>query len=150
MKIWTLLLALCLTLAGFHADAKRLGGGKSIGKQSNNVTQREAAPAQNVAKPAAPAPAAAPAPVAPKRPWGAMLGGLAAGLGLAWLASSLGLGHEFGQMLMFGLLALGVMLVVGWFMRSRREAQGRDGAVAPLAFQGAGPAAVPAVPAGSP
>ena len=148
MKIWTLLLALCLTLAGFHADAKRLGGGKSIGKQSNNVTQREAAPAQNVAKPAAPAPAAAPAPVAPKRPWGAMLGGLAAGLGLAWLASSLGLGHEFGQMLMFGLLALGVMLVVGWFMRSRREAQGRDGAVAPLAFQGAGPAAVPAVPTG--
>ena len=62
MKIWTLFLALCLTFAGFHADAKRLGGGKSIGKQSSNVTQREAAPAQNVAKPVPPAPAAAPAP----------------------------------------------------------------------------------------
>lgn len=139
MKLWTLLLALCLTFAGFHADAKRLGGGKSIGKQSNNVTQREAAPAQNVAKPATPAPAAAPAPAAPKRPWGAMLGGLAAGLGLAWLASSLGLGHEFGQMLMFGLLALGIMLAVGWFMRSRKAAQAGQGA-APAAFQGAGPA----------
>jgi len=59
-----------------------------------------------------------------------MSGGLAAGLGLAWLANSLGLGHEFGQMLMFGLLALAIMLVVGWFMRSRKAAQGRAGCCA--------------------
>jgi predicted lipid-binding transport protein (Tim44 family) len=148
MKIWTLLLALCLTFAGFHADAKRLGGGKSVGKQSNNVTQREAAPAQNAAKPAAPTPAAAPAAAAPKRPWGAMLGGLAAGLGLAWLASSLGLGHEFGQMLMFGLLALVIMMAVGWFIRSRKAAQSREGNAAPFAFQGAGPTNVPAAAGG--
>jgi len=141
MKIWTLVLALCLSLVGFHADAKRMGGGKSVGQQSNNVTQRQAAPTQNAAQPAAPA-------AAPKRPWGAMLGGLAAGLGLAWLASSLGLGEGFGQMLMFGLLALGIMMAVGWFMRSRKAAQAQNsGAASPFAFQGASTAPVAATPA---
>ena len=145
MKIWTFVLALCLSLVGFHADAKRMGGGKSVGQQSNNVTQQQAAPAQNVAKPAAAAPAAA---AAPKWPWGAMLGGLAAGLGLAWLASSLGMGEGFGQILMFGLMALGIMMAVGWFMRSRKAAQARNGgADSPYAFQGASPSPVAATPA---
>ena len=145
MKIWTFVLALSLSLVGFHADAKRMGGGKSFGQQSNNVTQRQAAPPQNAAKPAAPAPTAA---AAPKRPWGAMLGGLAAGLGLAWLANSLGMGEGFGQMLMFGLLALGIMMAVGWFMRSRKAAQAQhDGAASPFAFQGASPSPVAASPA---
>jgi predicted lipid-binding transport protein (Tim44 family) len=73
-----------------------------------------------------------------------MLGGLAAGLGLAWLASSLGLGEAMGQVLMFGLLALAVMMAVGWFMRRRGPAASMSSA--PLAFQGAapgGPAPVP-------
>ena len=143
MKLWTLVLAAAMAVAGFNAQAARMGGGKSVGKQSGNVTQREAAaPAggatQGVAaaKPAAP-PAAAP----PARPWGAMLGGLAAGLGLAWLAHSLGVGEAFGQMLMFGLLALGVMLAIGWFMR-RRQASQAAGNASPFAFQGAGGAPV--------
>jgi predicted lipid-binding transport protein (Tim44 family) len=141
MKIWTFVLALCLTLVGFHADAKRMGGGKSVGQQSNNVTQHQAAPAQNLVKPAAPA-------AAPKRPWGAMLGGLAAGLGLAWLASSLGMGEGFGQMLMFGLLALGIMMAVGWFIRSRKAAQSQNSSAnSPFAFQGASPSPVAAMPA---
>jgi predicted lipid-binding transport protein (Tim44 family) len=111
MKFLTLAAALLLTLTSLSADAARLGSGRSIGKQSGNVTQREAAPAApaapgqaanpSVARPATPAAPAAAA--APKRPWGAMLGGLAAGLGLAWLASSLGLGEAFGQILLFGL-----------------------------------------------
>lgn len=134
MKLWSLMLVVFLLFAGTHAEAKRLGGSRSVGQQSSNVTQRQAAPAQGAAKPAAPAPAA---PVAaPKRPWGAMLGGLAAGLGLAWLASSLGLGAAFGEFLMFGLLALVIMLAVGWFIRSRRAAQ-PNAAGAPFAFQGA-------------
>lgn len=149
MKIWALALTLALTLTGFDAEAaRRLGGGKSFGKQSSNVTQREAAtpaapgaPAQSVNNTAAkPAPAAAPAVAqAPKRPWGAMLGGLAAGLGLAWLANSLGMGEAFGNMLMFGLLALGVMMLIGMFMRSRKPVAQ---APSPFAFQGAGPAPV--------
>jgi hypothetical protein len=54
MKLWTLILASALAFTSLHADAaKRLGGGKSVGQQSNNVTQNQAA------KPAAPAQAAA-------------------------------------------------------------------------------------------
>jgi hypothetical protein len=113
MKIWTVLLVATLALSGFNAEAaRRLGGGTSFGKQSSNVTKREAtpnapvAPAQGVTN-AAPKPApAAPPAVAPKRPWGAMLGGLAAGLGLAWLAHSLGMGEGMGQFLMFAMLAV--------------------------------------------
>ncbi len=133
MKLWTLVLGLALVFTGFDADARRMGGGGSFGKQSGNVTNRQA-PAQNAtnaAKPAAPAAAAA-----PKRPWGAMLGGLAAGLGLAWLAHSLGFGEAFGQVLMLALFAMLAMALIGWFMRSRKTAPDR-GAASPLAFQGA-------------
>lgn len=152
-KIWSAILSAVLVtvmaLAGTSAEAKRLGGGKSFGKQSSNVTQREAAPGgansatNSAAKPATPP--AAPAAQAPKRPWGAMLGGLAAGLGLAWLASSLGLGGAFGQIIMFALLALVVMVVIGFVMRKLKGgapgAPARD--QAPFAFQGAGNATTP-------
>lgn len=146
MKIWSTLLVIALTFTSIHAEAaKRLGGGKSMGQQSNNVSQREAAkpaPAQNAAPAAQPAPAAAPAPAAQpqRKPWGAMLGGLAAGLGLAWLASSLGMGEAFGQILMFGLIALVVMVVIGMIMRRRQPAAANT---TPYAFEGAGAPADP-------
>ncbi|HSV80876.1 MAG TPA: Tim44 domain-containing protein, partial [Ramlibacter sp.] len=122
MKLWTVLLAGVLALGALDADAaRRLGGGGSFGRQSPNVTQRQATPDA----PAAPsnvqrqnqatqptAPAATPA-TAPRRPWAGMLGGLAAGLGLAWLAHTLGFGEAFGQFLMIALLALVIMAVVG-------------------------------------
>ena len=154
-NLWSVVLVAMLAVAHADADAARLGGGKSMGKQSSNVTQREAAtppaapgaPAQNAAQstPAKPAAAAA-QPAAPaKKPWGAMLGGLAAGLGLAWLASSLGLGEAFGNILMAVLLGVAVLAVVGFFLR--RKAAGANTAQAaggaPFAFQGAG-AGVPA------
>jgi predicted lipid-binding transport protein (Tim44 family) len=141
-KFVNLFLVLVLSLGGLNAEAKRMGGGRSMGQQSGNVTQREAVkpgvPAQQVApagvnKPATPA--AAPA----KRPWGAMLGGLAAGLGLAWLAHSLGMGEAMGNILMFGLLAFAAMALIGWFMR-KRQAGGAMGSGG-LAYQGAGNAA---------
>jgi predicted lipid-binding transport protein (Tim44 family) len=145
MKIWSTLLVVALTFTSLHAEAsKRLGGGKSAGQQSNNVTQREAAkpapaatPAQNAAPAAQPSPAAA---QPQRKPWGAMLGGLAAGLGLAWLASSLGMGEAFGQILMFGLIALAVMVVIGLIMR-RRQPQAAN--TSPYAFEGAGAPADP-------
>ncbi|NQW94083.1 MAG: Tim44 domain-containing protein [Polaromonas sp.] len=131
-------LAVTMTLAGTTAEAaKRMGGGKSVGQQSSNVTKRDAAPAT----PAAPAAGAA-AAAAPKKPWGAMLGGLAAGLGLAWLASSLGLGGALGQMLMFGLLAL-VVMVAGGFLYRKFKGGSAAPAKSPFAFQGAGNAATP-------
>ena len=156
MKIWALVFACALALGGFSAEAaKRLGGGKSVGQQSSNVTKRESAPAaapapanaQNAAKPAAPA---AP-PVPPKKPWGAMLGGLAAGLGLAWLAHSLGLGGALGNLLMFGLLALGIMMAIGWFMRRKAQVANPSQNATPFAFGGASAGAGnPSVPVESP
>lgn len=143
MKLLSVLFVCAMVIASQDVWAKRLGGGTSIGKQSTNVTQRNAptaapqqAPAQGatVTKPAAPAAAA---PGSPQRPWGAMLGGLAAGLGLAWLASSLGLGEAFAHMLLVGLAALVVLAVVGWFMRSRAGARAARTGAGSLAFQGA-------------
>lgn len=152
MKIWTVILVATLALASINAEAaRRLGGGKSVGKQSSNVTQREAtpaapaAPSQGVNNTAAAAkPAAATPPAAAKRPWGAMLGGLAAGLGLAWLASSLGLGEGMGQVLMLALLAMAVVMAIGWFMR-RKAAAAAPQQASPFAFQGAGNSGAPLV-----
>jgi predicted lipid-binding transport protein (Tim44 family) len=152
MKLWSVVLVAMLAFAHADADARRLGGGKSTGQQSSNVTQRESAapgaPAQNATNAAAakpPAAGAAPAAAAAKKPWGAMLGGLAAGLGLAWLASSLGLGAGFANILMIALLAVAAFAIFKMVMRAR-SGGGNGGAAAggaPFAFQGAG-AATPA------
>ena len=146
MKLWSWVLVMVLALASFESEAaRRLGGGGSMGRQSSNVTQRQAtppaAPARNQAAPAT-QPGANPAATAPRRPWGAMLGGLAAGLGLAWLAHSLGLGEAFGQFLMIALLVMVVMAVIGFIMRSRRG----PGPNRPYAFEGAGGPADQAMP----
>jgi predicted lipid-binding transport protein (Tim44 family) len=136
MKRLICILSLAILLATPQAYAKRLGGGRSVGQQSSNVTQRQApaqqqpavhpqgvhqaAPAfgQVPAKPAAPVGAAAPA----KKPWGAMLGGIAAGLGLAWLASSLGMGGAMGNLGMMLIVGLGLFLILGWFAVRRQKA----------------------------
>jgi predicted lipid-binding transport protein (Tim44 family) len=68
-----------------------------------------------------------------------MLGGLAAGLGLAWLAHSLGMGEAFGNILMFALLAMVAVGVIGYFLRSRRG--GAASQQSGLAYQGAGQSA---------
>lgn len=145
MKLWSVVLVAMLSVVHLDADAKRMGGGRSMGQQSGNVTQRSTAPnapgapTQNASNAAAAKPAAAPAAAAPKKPWGAMLGGLAAGLGLAWLAHSLGLGEAFGNILMFGLLAMALMAVVGMVMRARRaKSDNASAARSPFAFAGAG------------
>ena len=144
-KFWPALLMAFALILPPDADARRMGGGKSFGQQSGNVSQRNAtpnnnAPTQNAANPSAAKPAAAAPAAAPKKPWGAMLGGLAAGLGLAWLASSLGLGEGFGQILMFALLALAAFALFKMFMRSRSNNSNtaRPAGGAPFAFQGAG------------
>lgn len=146
MKLWTVLLAGVLAIGALDAEAaRRLGGGGSIGRQSPNVTQRQATPPANTPtsptatqaqRNASPAPAPAAAQPA-RRGFGGMLAGLAAGLGLAWLAHTLGFGEAFANILMFGLLAVVVMVVVGMIMRRRQAAAGmqRTGG---YAYQGAG------------
>mgnify|MGYP007017083328 FL=1 len=69
-----------------------------------------------------------------------MLGGLAAGLGLAWLASSLGLGEGFGQILMFALLAMAAFAVFKMVMRARSGASRAPSEASPFAVPGAGSA----------
>lgn len=159
MKLWIASLAAVLLFASMDADAqRRLGGGRSFGKQSGNVTQRQATPppptapgaapaqqnaAQQQAARPAPAQGAAPAAAAQRRPWGAMLGGLAAGLGLAWLANSLGFGEALANIMLVLLFVMAAVVVIGLIMRSRR---GGAGPARGMAYQGAGPADMATAP----
>lgn len=124
MKKWGMLFStlflVMLMFVHIDAEARRMGGGSSAGRQSSNVTQRQATPpAQNASRQQ---PGAANAANArPRSPMAGILGGLAAGLGLAWLASALGFGAEFGNMLLIILLGLIVAAVVGAFLRSRNR-----------------------------
>jgi predicted lipid-binding transport protein (Tim44 family) len=132
--LFTLLLVAALTgLFASDAEARRLGGGKSIGRQSSNVTQRETMPPVTPARPTQAAGNTGAAAGAAK-PWGGLLGGLAAGLGLAWLANALGLGPAFANMLLIALLAMVAVAVVSMLRRGRTPAQNG------LAYQGAGAA----------
>jgi predicted lipid-binding transport protein (Tim44 family) len=116
----------------FDANAKRIGGSRSIGKQSSTVTQqRQQAPAQQAptqqpaqqptqAAPATAGAAGAAAAAAPKRNWGGILGGIAAGLGIGWLLSHFGLGGAaLGFLSNLILIAL-VAFVVIWLVRKFR------------------------------
>jgi predicted lipid-binding transport protein (Tim44 family) len=132
LALFAVILTLGMTTVAFDAEAaRRLGGGKSAGMQKQNVAPPANAPANSSAAPNQAAPAAgtaaaaapAAAAAATKRSWMGPLAGLAAGLGLAALASHLGMGEAFANMLMIGLLVMGVLLVVGMVMRKRAAAQ---------------------------
>jgi len=144
MKSFALLsaaLLLGMTLVAGDAEAKRLGGGKSFGMQRQAVTPQKS----TTAAPTAPAPGQVAAAGQPKRSWMGPVAGLAAGLGLAALASHLGFGEEFASMLMIGLLVMGAVMVIGFIMR-RRAAQAGGGG---MQYAGAGadlPRARPAEP----
>ena len=148
LSVMTLALALGVSMVSMDAQAgKRLGAGKSSGKQSQTASEKAAAPAAPAGPAAANSPTAAKAPAAaapaapaaaPKRSWMGPLAGLAAGLGLAALASHFGFGEQLASMMMFGLLAVGVMLVVGFFLRKRALAkQAQQGGMSGMAYAGA-------------
>ena len=129
MKTLSLLavaVTLGLTLAAGDADAaKRFGGGKAAGMQRQAVVPNKApaaAPAQ------APNAAAAAPQAQPRSSWMGPVAGLAAGLGLAALASHFGFGEELASMLMIGLLVMAVLAVVGLIMRRRAAAKTSGGA----------------------
>jgi predicted lipid-binding transport protein (Tim44 family) len=135
MKTWligALVAALVATTVSTPVEAKRLGGSKSSGMQRNmpertnpstpaqpaQPTQPGATPGQNAAAPAAvPGAAAAPAAAAAKRSWMGPIAGLAAGLGLAALASYLGFGAELANFLMMALLGIGLVFLVMFLLR---------------------------------
>lgn len=131
MKFLTMLaivLGLGLSSVAMEAEAKRFGGARSFGMQ------RQAAPpkAPANATPTAPAAAGA-AAAAPKRSWMGPLAGIAAGLGLAALASHLGFGEGFGTILLMGLALVAAIALFRMFMR--KQAAGNNGAPGG-AFQG--------------
>ena len=112
---------MCAGLAPIDAQAKRMGGGTSSGMQ-RSVPARTPPPA-TPAQPAQAAPTsptmagAAPAAAAPKRSWMGPIAGLAAGLGLAALMSHLGMGAEFGNIIMMVLLAVAAVFLIRMLMR---------------------------------
>lgn len=126
--------SLVLLGSSMDVDAKRLGGSKSMGKQNNSVTQKQAAPAAAPAAPAAqPAPAAKPAPAAspaatqPKKGFGmgGILGGLAAGLGIGWLLSHFGLGEAAASFFMGLLIVMAVAMVAMFLFRKFAGSQAK-------------------------
>lgn len=114
-----------LAMVVSDADARRLGGGGSFGRQSQRLSRPTPmqSPNQAAPRPAAP-PAAAPQtpPVRPASPWRGILGGALVGLGLGALMSHFGMGGAFGSMigslLMIALLVFAVMFIVRLFRRN--------------------------------
>jgi predicted lipid-binding transport protein (Tim44 family) len=135
-------LALVTLAAADIADARRLGGGKSLGAQRQAVPQ---SPAPAPSAPAASTPSgAASQPVMPASPgaasaakpagaaaapaasgasrWLGPIAGLAAGLGLAALLSHFGLSEGFASLLLMALLIGGAVLLVRMLMARRAAA----------------------------
>ena len=143
-SVKTLLLAAVVGVAGLtlainDADAARVGGGKSVGKQSSNVTNKQApaqaAPApQQAAAGAAAKPAAAP-PAPARNRWLGPLAGLAAGLGIAALLSHLGMGGALAEMMGSMLMIAGIALAAFFIWRMWRN---RTNPAPALAGAGAG------------
>ncbi len=118
-----------LSLLATTAEAKRFGGGSSIGKQrSMSPQQTQKAPA------AAPAPTAAPAQPAGNK-WLGPLAGLAIGAGLgAMFAGGLGgLGGAMGGILMALAAGAVVMFLISMFRKKQQSSMQYAGAGAPYA-----------------
>lgn len=109
-----------------EANARPLGGGRSIGRQSTNVTRTaptpapRAIPGSQAQRPATPAPT--PGAVPPRSsPWKGILGGALLGLGLGALFSHMGIGGAMASMLssvlMIGLLVLAGLFIYRMFKR---------------------------------
>ena len=132
-----------------EALAKPMGGGRSIGRQSQNVSRMapQPAPAPNTVRPATPAQqpangarAPAPAPAKPGLPWKGILGGALLGLGLGALFSHLGIGGAMASilstLLMVALLGGAIYFIVRMI---RGKSAGRSNG-APVSGFGGNPA----------
>lgn len=124
-KILTLTLMLLVGASALSSDAyaKRFGGGKSLGKQREQVTQ-----------PAAPRPSTPAATPAGGRSWLGPLAGLAAG----GLLAAMFMGGGFDGFKMFDFLLIAAV-AFGAFMLYRKFRSSQ--AQAPMQFAGVNPAA---------
>jgi predicted lipid-binding transport protein (Tim44 family) len=124
------------TVASLDAEARRMGGGRSIGRQQSTTMQRQTTPpAQPTQSPQQSAQAAqaqraqpAPAPAAaPNRSrWLGPIAGLAAGLGIAALLSHFGMGEAFAgamaNMLVIAAIAMLAIWLIRRFLGRKRDA----------------------------
>lgn len=118
MMLLTIVLT-CLSLFAANAEAKRFGGGSSVGKQRSMAPQQvQKAPT------AAPAPAAPAAPAPAGNKWLGPLAGLAIGAGLgAMFAGGLGgMGGAMGGILMAILAGVAVMFAISMFRKKQQPA----------------------------
>ena len=161
MKTW---LIGALTVAIFAAgvpsmsEAKRLGSGKSSGMQRDMPARTNpqtppstpATPAQQATTAGAPAAAGAGAAAAAgKRSWMGPLAGLAAGLGLVALFSSMGLGAGFANFVMMALLGIVAVVVIMFLVRRFSGSNSQRTAMAGAGAPGStGPAGQVAWPTG--
>jgi predicted lipid-binding transport protein (Tim44 family) len=120
MKRFAIFLTIVLTslsLLAANAEAKRFGGGGSIGKQrsmSAPPQKADAAPTQQAA------PAAAGAAAKQPNKWLGPLAGIAAGLGLAALFSHFGLGEGMGMLLMIIAGAVAVFFLISMLRKKQQ------------------------------
>lgn len=110
-----------LVTASFDAEARRAGGGSSVGRQSSNVTQQR----QATTPPAAANNTAGAAAKSGASRWLGPIAGIAAGLGIAALLSSMGLSGAFAEFLSSALLIAVVVFGVMFIIRRLRGAAPR-------------------------
>lgn len=124
-----------LMAVSFDAEARRMGGGKSFGRQSSNVMQQRqavtppaATTAPRAAAPAAGAAASRAGATAQRSGMSRFLGpiaGIAAGLGIAALLSSMGLGGALLEFLSSAILIAAVVFGVLFLVRRLRAGAAR-------------------------
>jgi len=121
-----------LMLVAPQADARRLGGGGSFGKQSQSFSRPAPTytqPSNNAARPApAPGTAGTAAGTAPRpSPWRGMLGGALLGLGLGALLSHFGIGGAFASMISTVLMIALIAFAISFLLRMIRGNRGGPG-----------------------
>ncbi|NML30619.1 Tim44 domain-containing protein [Paraburkholderia antibiotica] len=133
------------TLASLDAEARRMGGGRSIGRQSNSLQQQRqtpppSQPSQSNQANQATQQRAQPTPTPPAAPnrnrWLGPIAGLAAGLGIAALLSHFGLGEAFAGMFANMIVIALIAMVAIWLIR---RFMGRKRATAQPAYAGSAP-----------
>ena len=134
---WIAVLAavLSLGLVAVEADAKRLGGGSSIGKQ-RSITPPASAPSAQPKAPVATPATHAPQPSGMSR-WLGPLAGLAIGAGLASMFMGNGMGGAFGSILLMLAIAAAVIFALRMFRAKSQPA--------PLQYAGGTPPVEPRI-----
>ena len=126
-----------VALVAQDAEAGRLGGGKSFGRQSPNATRQASPPSrdgQSAQQPGQPPAASQPPMQQPRNRWLGPIAGLAAGLGIAALLSHFGMGGAFadglGNVLVI-LLLVGAAVFIWRMLRGSRGGAPSGGRMEP-------------------